>query len=110
MISHLSFFVWSIQHYSFFHSVPLISRRVRFFSLIALLSHLSTGVDLSAGVHILFTSTFDTDSLSHLISCLAHIQYQYRNVFMHTVPMIETPSRESKYKALSRLVYRASVA
>jgi hypothetical protein len=95
----------------FFHSVPLISRRVRFF-LIVLLSHLSTGVDLRAGVHILFTSTLDycdTDSLSHLISCLAHIQYQYRNVFMHTVPMIETPSRESKYKALSFFIYRMNV-
>lgn len=99
----------------FFFSLGTLDIRhleVSFFSLITLLSHLSTGVGLPAGAHILFTSTFDycdTGSLSHLISCLAHTQYQYRNVFMHTVPMIGTPFCESKYKALSRLVYAVNV-
>jgi hypothetical protein len=48
MISHLSFFRLVNTAYSFFHSVPLISRIVLFF-LSLFLSHLSTGVDLRGG-------------------------------------------------------------
>jgi len=117
---HISFFL-SLFSVWFNHALQLrlitldlISREFSFFPSLVLLSHLlalnlSGPLGYAYYLHLSSTTTVTLDS-SHLISCLAHTQYQYRNVFMHAVLMVDLSLRESKYTALSRLVYRVNGA
>jgi hypothetical protein len=107
------FLVWSIQHYTFFHSVPLISRRVRFFSsLRSRLIYLLVLIRLlgyTYYLHLLSITVTLAPLPSHVMSCSHSVSISQCFHAYCTYDRDTVPRKQMQYKALSRLVYRANV-